>query len=448
MRMAVEVENLTKIYRLYERPLDRLRELIHPFHKNYHRDFYALNNISFTVGRGQTVGLIGRNGSGKSTLLKILSGVLTPSSGKVVVEGRVSALLELGAGFNPDYTGLENIYLNGAILGYSRAEIRHRLEGLLAFADIGDYISQPVKMYSSGMFARLAFSLAINTDPDTLIIDETLAVGDAAFQRKCFMKMESLKKSGKTILFVSHVPSDIIQFCDSCIFLDAGEIIFQGDPRLAIEKYFELQNAGFVQEESRRKLILERGKSYNQAEHPATPAERDMVESNYDSNLKPDTTIYYEPQGAIIKNNRITTLQGQMVNVLRSRQRYSFAYDVEFLEDLYGVSFGMLIKTIQGYELGGASLFAGRRCLPFVAKGTVIKVNWTFNCSLNEGVYFTNCGVACQRDSELIHAHRIIDANMFRVLPDKATSSSGTIDFEIEFSSVASNEPVTHGNLR
>ncbi len=220
--IAIKVENLSKVYKLYNAPVDRLKEAIHPFKKKYHKDFYALNDVSFEVKKGETVGVIGKNGSGKSTLLKIITGVLTPTSGKVVVNGRVSALLELGAGFNPEYTGMENIYFQGNLMGVERAEMDTRVQDILDFADIGDFIYQPVKNYSSGMFARLAFAVAINVEPDILIVDEALSVGDANFQLKCHKRMDLLRARGVSILFVSHDTYSVKSLCSKVLFLEKG----------------------------------------------------------------------------------------------------------------------------------------------------------------------------------------------------------------------------------
>lgn len=223
-KIAIKAENVSKTYKLYNSPQDRLKEAINPFRKKYHNDFCALNNISFDINRGETVGIIGKNGSGKSTLLKIITGVLTPTNGKVVTNGRISALLELGAGFNREMTGLENVYFSGAINGYSKEEVDTRLERILAFADIGDFIHQPAKVYSSGMYARLGFAVAINIDPEILIIDEALSVGDMAFQNKCYRKIESFVKEGKTVLFVSHSLGAIRLFCQRSMWLHQGKM--------------------------------------------------------------------------------------------------------------------------------------------------------------------------------------------------------------------------------
>lgn len=235
--IAIRVQNLTKVYKLYEKPSNRLREVFHPLRKKYHRDFAALKDLSFEIEKGQVIGIIGKNGSGKSTLLKILTGVLTPSSGKVEVNGRIAALLELGAGFNPELTGRENIYLNGALMGYSHKQMDQRIQNIIEFADIGEFIEQPVKMYSSGMFVRLAFAVAANVDPDILIVDEALSVGDVRFQMKCIRKMRSFVELGKTVVFVSHDTAIINSFCSRCIWIDNGKLIDDGNSGDVIKRY-------------------------------------------------------------------------------------------------------------------------------------------------------------------------------------------------------------------
>ena len=226
---AISVKNVTKIYRLYDKPIDRLKESLSVTHKNYHKDFYALQNLSFDVKKGETVGIIGTNGSGKSTILKIITGVLTPTSGEVMVDGKISALLELGAGFNQDYTGIENIYMNGTMMGFSKKEMDEKLPDILEFADIGDFVYQPVKTYSSGMFVRLAFALSINVEPEILIVDEALSVGDVFFQSKCYRRMDELRKSGTTIVMVTHDMGSVIKYCDKVVLLNRGEFVAETD---------------------------------------------------------------------------------------------------------------------------------------------------------------------------------------------------------------------------
>jgi ABC-type polysaccharide/polyol phosphate transport system ATPase subunit len=227
--IAIKVENLSKVYKLYDSPGDRMKEALHWRGKKYHKDFHALDDLSFEIKKGETVGIVGKNGSGKSTLLKIITGVLSPTSGKVTVNGRVSALLELGAGFNAEYTGLENVYFQGNLMGYSDEEMEAKLKPILEFADIGDFIHQPVKMYSSGMFARLAFAVAINVEPDILIVDEALSVGDAKFQNKCLSRIKAMQETGLTILFVSHSTAQVNAICTSAIWINSGVLVEQGD---------------------------------------------------------------------------------------------------------------------------------------------------------------------------------------------------------------------------
>lgn len=237
MDTMIQIEHLQKMYHLYDKPIDRLKEVLHPRRKSYHKAFYALRDISLTINRGESVGIVGVNGSGKSTLLKIITGVLNPTEGKVETYGKVAALLELGAGFNPEYTGRDNIYLNGTMMGYSEEEMAQRVQPIIDFADIGDFIDQPVKTYSSGMFARLAFAVAINVSPDILIVDEALAVGDTRFQVKCIDKMMELKKKGTTILFVTHAIEQIKRFCTRAIWIRDGVIYQDGEASQIVDLY-------------------------------------------------------------------------------------------------------------------------------------------------------------------------------------------------------------------
>lgn len=235
----IDIKHLNKIYNLYDKPIDRLKEGLSLSHKCYHKEHYALNDISLEVKKGESVGIVGKNGSGKSTLLKIITGVLNPSSGEISVRGKISALLELGAGFNPEYTGIENIYLNGTMMGYSKTEMDRKVESIISFADIGDFIYQPVKTYSSGMFARLAFAVSINVEPEILIVDETLSVGDTRFQIKCMDKMKEMIQGGTTVLFVSHDINAIRRFCTRCIWINEGKLKENGSVNTVSDHYID-----------------------------------------------------------------------------------------------------------------------------------------------------------------------------------------------------------------
>jgi lipopolysaccharide transport system ATP-binding protein len=247
--VAIKVNNLTKSYKLYAQPIDRVKESLNLFGKKYHTEFHAVKDLSFEVKNRETVGIIGRNGCGKSTLLKMIANVLTPSSGRVIVHGHISAILELGAGFNPEMSGLENIYLNTSINGLSKEQTDQKIDEIEKFSELGEFLDQPIKTYSSGMKARLAFAVAINVEPDILIVDEALSVGDAAFQRKCFSKIEEIRANGATILFVSHSEDSIVSLCNRAIWLSNGEQVLDGVPKLVTGLYLKYSNAKRINKE-------------------------------------------------------------------------------------------------------------------------------------------------------------------------------------------------------
>jgi lipopolysaccharide transport system ATP-binding protein len=440
--IAIKVENLTKIYKLYDSPQDRLKESLHPLRKKYHNDFYALNDVSFEIKKGETVGIIGKNGCGKSTLLKVITGVLTPNSGTTVVDGKISALLELGAGFNPEMTGVENVYFNGTLLGYSKAQMDERFDNILSFADIGQFVHQPVKTYSSGMFVRLAFAVAINVDPDILIIDEALSVGDEAFQRKCFSRIADFQQNGKTILFVSHSATSIIELCDKALLFDQGELLLEGAPKPVVSRYQKLVYTPVHKLDSLREELRSLAASIKEnrhaaddeaAGHPAgdsvarLPSEPKLT-ACYDPYLMPQSTVVYESQGATITNPHITSIAGEKVNILIRGAEYVYTYTVDFEADAQNVRFGMLIKTVSGFELGGMVSNPTTKAIDFMPLGTTKKVVFSFKCVLLPGTYFLNAGVVGSIGDSETYLHRLIDTVMFRVQPEEHLMVTGTVD--------------------
>jgi len=450
--VAIRVRDVSKHYVMFDRPEDRFKQMVVPRlerligrkPRRYFRDFAALNGVSFEVGRGETVGIIGRNGSGKSTLLQIVCGTLQPTSGSVEVNGRIAALLELGAGFNPEFTGRENVFLNASILGVPRQEMEWRFDDIVRFADIGPFINQPVKTYSSGMYVRLAFAVAINVDPDILIVDEALSVGDEAFQRKCFARIEDIRDKGGTILFVSHGAQTIVQLCDRAILMDRGEKILDGRPKVVVNQYQRLLNlSGDEAEAVRNELKAMDGwgspqetaaeEVSDKPTEPAPEAEALTIESEeawYDPSLVSHSRVEYETKGARIADVRITTLDGRQVNVLQSGHRYLYEYVVHFDRDVTNVGFGMLVKTVNGTELGGgATDFSPKRILKHAAAGSRYRVRFELNWALNTGTYFLNAGVTGSSDGNHAYSHRLLDALAFRIMPMEEQLATGAVNF-------------------
>jgi lipopolysaccharide transport system ATP-binding protein len=441
--IAIKVDNLSKCFQIYDKPRDRLMQMLARGRKQYFREFWALNGVSFEIKRGETVGIVGRNGSGKSTLLQLICGTLNPTGGTVETFGRIAALLELGSGFNPEFTGRENVYMNAAVLGLTVPEIDARFDEIVAFADIGDFIEQPVKTYSSGMMVRLAFAVAINVDPEILIVDEALSVGDELFQRKCFSRIEAIRAKGATILFVSHAGSTIVELCDSAILMDAGEKLAVGAPKQIVGRYQKLLYAPADKQADIREQIRQAhavgdtGHSGDVASHGGAPATAvasaalaDNERENFDAGMRPSSTLSYESRGALIDEPRILTIDGRRVNNLVRGRTYRYVYNVQFQQASSNVRFGMLIKTTNGLELGGAvSTSAARDGIALVPAGATYKMEFRFVCALNTGVYFLNAGVTGDVDGSETYLHRMVDIAMFRVLPDTGDTATGMIDF-------------------
>lgn len=447
---AIRVRDLGKCFHIYDRPRDRLLQFVLPRlqraftwqSKQYFREFWALNDVSFEIKRGETVGIVGRNGSGKSTLLQIICGTLSPTIGGVETYGRIAALLELGSGFNPEFTGRENVYMNAAVLGLSRAEVDRKFDDIVDFAEIGNFIDQPTKAYSSGMQLRLAFAVAINVEPEILIVDEALSVGDERFQRKCFSRIEDIRSKGATILFVSHSGSTVVELCDKAILLDGGECLAIGEPKTIIGQY---QRLLYAAENTRTKIRAEivesdlskvsvEEENSRQDEPSEGAAERpgsdNELGESYDPALEPSSTIEYESNGAMIERPMVVTLDGAQVNNLRRGHTYQYVYTVRFHKGAGSVAFGMLIKSISGLELGGAiSASQPSSALQFVQAGSVLQVSFEFQCNLAPGVYFLNAGVQGDVDGMYSYMHRLLDVSMFRVLPERGLTMTGHIDF-------------------
>lgn len=438
--IAISIKNVSKCFKRYARPVDRLKEVLLPGRVKA-EEFWALQGVNLEVQKGQTLGIVGRNGSGKSTLLQIIVGTLKPTAGEVRVDGRISALLELGSGFNPEFTGRQNVFFNGRLLGLEQQELEDRFDQIAAFADIGHFIDQPVKTYSSGMFVRLAFAVAINVEPDILVVDEALSVGDEAFQRKCFARIWSIQERGGTILFVSHGAASVVELCNQAILIDRGELLLSGSPKFVVSRYQKLVYAPLEKVEALRQEIQSSSEQESSSldkisSSKGTALNRKSSNSKvldfYDPNLVPQSTIFYISRGAKIENPRLINQDGKAANVLVRGKQYIYTYSVKFTELAYNVRFGMLIKTVSGFELGGAASHTVDQPIEYVHPGQIVHVEFRFNCSLLPGVYFLNAGVLGHIDHTEVYLHRCIDVAMFRVQPEEDILATTIVDFQVK----------------
>lgn len=423
--IAIAVENVNKIYKLYDRPRDRMFEALGLSKKKKYHEKYALSNVSFHVKKGECVGIIGTNGSGKSTILKIITGVLNQTSGNVSVNGRISALLELGAGFNMEYTGLENIYLNGTMNGFSEKEIDERMQDILDFADIGDYVKQPVKTYSSGMFVRLAFSVGINIDPEILIVDEALSVGDVFFQAKCYHKFEEFKEMGKTIIFVSHDLSSIAKYCDRVILLDQGVKLGEGGPKEMIDDFKRVLVGQYQtpEEKSVNKSLLE---------------DEELQQAVLKSKAKKeeDKTLEYGTKQAMIEEIYLTDDNGTRSNAIIKGMNFGIHMRVRFYEDLPAPIFAFTIKNVKGTEITGTNTMFEKAFLEPVKAGTVKEITFTQKMSLQGGDYLLSFGVTGYDGNDFQVYHRLYDALDVTVISDKNTVGFYDMDSSIQVEDV------------
>ena len=385
---AIQVKHLDKMYKLYNKPSDRLRETLG--FKVPVREHYALRDVNFQVERGETVGIIGTNGSGKSTILKIITGVLNPTAGEVKVDGRISALLELGAGFNMEYTGIENVYLNGTMMGFSKEEVDARLQDILDFADIGDFVYQPVKSYSSGMFVRLAFAVAINIDPEILIVDEALSVGDVFFQAKCYRKFEEFKKMGKTILFVSHDLSSISRYCDRVILLNKGVKLEEGSPKQMVDMYKQLlvgQDPAKAEEKKE-----EQKESWSQ-QFQVNP---NMLE--------------YGTKLAEIVDFAVLDDKDRCTNTIEKGSSFRIRMKVVFHQDIQEPIMAYTFKDIKGTEITGTNTLFEKKSVEHSQTGDSCTVTFEQEMFLQGGEYLLSFGCTGYKDGEFTVFHRLYDA--------------------------------------
>lgn len=384
---VIEAINLSKKYHLYNSPVDRLKEVLSPLRRHYHHDFYALNGIDFKIKRGEAIGIIGKNGSGKSTLLKLLSGVLAPSSGTITVNGRVSALLELGAGFNPELSGLENVYFNGMMLGYSRDEMNLKLADILSFADIGEFIHQPIKTYSSGMFVRLAFSVAISVEPDILIIDEALAVGDVFFQQKCYAKIRKMIDKNVTMLIVSHDINSVSNLCTRGLLLNNGKIEIDGEINDVVNRYIASiankidNNISSTEEHKRTKNTSEVINSV-------------ILEDISLHNIISKNVNRFGAGGLIIVAARVFNSQGMDTFHVTMMDDLYISIIIEAKYSINNPSAGIQLTD----RLGNIVFAAGTRQLgeviPDMSRGERVKVQFKIKFSLQPGEYVLGLGAA------------------------------------------------------
>jgi ABC-type polysaccharide/polyol phosphate transport system ATPase subunit len=383
MATALSVEGVAKQYRIYERPSDRLVESLTRGRVRRHREFWALSDITFEVEKGSTVGVVGPNGSGKSTLLQIVTGTLEPTHGRVMVEGRVAALLELGAGFNPEFTGLENVFMNAALLGFSRRETERRLPEIERFAEIGDFIRQPVKTYSSGMYVRLAFAIAVNAEPDILVVDEALSVGDTIFQNRCVRRIKEMQAAGATIFFVSHDSTLVRAICARAILLNKGRMLADGEPKDVLNRY--------------QRLIMSREEAYDEAsaneKSESVTSEDDSARASQTSDVHVaraplSYTYRHGNRHAEIIAAELLDAKGEPVEMVDSGEPVSVRLRTLFQRDVEHPVCGFMIRSRHGINIYGTNTEHVGLALGAARAGEVIEVEFAFNCWLGQEHYF------------------------------------------------------------
>lgn len=422
-QVAIRVKDVKKVYKLYDKPSDRLKEALGVGGKK-HKEHHALKGVDLTVYQGESVGIIGTNGSGKSTILKIITGVVNPTAGEVEVNGRISALLELGAGFNMEYNGIENIYLNGTMIGFTEKEIDEKLQDILDFADIGDYVYQPCKTYSSGMFVRLAFAVAINIEPEILIVDEALSVGDVFFQAKCYHKFEEFKAQGKTIVFVSHDLSSISKYCDRVILLNQGDKLGEGEPKEIIDAYKRVLVGQYEVPEKEENTLLDD----EQLKKAAV--------GNAENQGKNPQLLEYGNKKAEITEIYMCDEKGLRTTAVVKGSTFTIHMKVKFEEDLPSPIFAFTIKNIKGVEITGTNSMVEKAFLEPVKAGQEIDVSFTQKMDLQGGEYLISFGLTGYEGDEFTVYHRLYDALNVTVISDKDTVGYFDMNSKVEVKKV------------
>lgn len=412
------------MYKLYDNPMDRLKESLGLSRQKKYKEHFALDDVSFQVRKGETVGIIGTNGSGKSTILKIITGVLNPTQGQVVVDGRISALLELGAGFNGEYSGIENVYLNGTMIGFSREEIDAKLQDILDFADIGEFVHQPVKTYSSGMFVRLAFAVAINIEPEILIVDEALSVGDVFFQAKCYRKFEEFKEMGKTILFVSHDLSSIGKYCDRVVLLNKGKKLAEGDAKEMVNLYRRVLVNQYEEPEEQTEedaVVSDGAEEKTESCEKQQEAGKVLVEPGMMKaklNLNPQV-LEYGSKLAEIEDFCIRDDTGMITNVIEKGQDFSVDMKIRFHADISEPIFAFTLKDLKGTEITGTNTMYENTPLKPQKEGDVREVRFTQKMPLEAGEYMLCLGCTGYHEGDFTVFHRLYDVCNLTVITDK-----------------------------
>ena len=431
--IAISVNDVSKMYKLYDNPMDRLKESLGLSKKKKYKEHFALDHVSFQVNKGETVGIIGTNGSGKSTILKIITGVLSPTGGNVTVNGRISALLELGAGFNMEYSGIENVYLNGSMIGFSREEIDAKLQSILDFADIGDFVYQPVKTYSSGMFVRLAFAVAINIDPEILIVDEALSVGDVFFQAKCYRKMEEIKQRGTTILMVTHDMGSIIKYCDKVVLLNKGEFIAEGEPGHMVDLYKKIlaNQLDSLNEELESDysggMLGDEKKAKAEESHSDGSLMKDKITINT------DRTEYGDGRAEIFDLG-LFDAKGNLTNLLLKGEMFTIKERIRFHAPIKSPIFTYTIRDKKGTDLTGTNtMYEGCDIKP-VGDGDVYDVSFTQKMTLQGGEYLLSMSCTGFEGEEHVVYHRLYNIANITVISNKNTVGVYDMESEVETS--------------